>query len=360
MPHQMPNDLRQTKKGISTGLFIYPKYWHSRKQKVLEDAEQSEYINKQLSLIINKMNQAFLLLQVQESSFNVDDIYVVFKGEKLKKEYNTVEYFEVFLAQLKRLVGIGLKQATWQKLFRLIRQNLLMENKTGRPALPVGRYLKYAIGEIILVVVGILIALQINNWNEQRKENNYEQKILKELKSDFLYNKRELNINIKEANTLVNNCDSLIVLFSLSKENVDLNKFVHFTKRLKGYSTFDPSNGALNNLISSGNLNIIKSDSLRKELSRWSGMLQDVKEDEKRLIDFGDTQMDPLTLPYINLNPKSKFVRIESGLLENRRFENMVMTVRSSANYILKNYKILDLEIDSMLDDMHAAMISKQ
>lgn len=117
----MPNDLRQTKKGISTGLFIYPKYWHSRNQKVLEDAEQSEYINKQLSLIINKMNQAFLLLQVQESSFNVDDIYVVFKGEKLKKEYTTVEYFEVFLAQLKRLVGIGLKQATWQKFFRQIR-----------------------------------------------------------------------------------------------------------------------------------------------------------------------------------------------------------------------------------------------
>ena len=61
------------------------------------------------------------------------------------------------------------------KFFRHIRQQLVMENKTrpndsvgraGKPALPAGRYFKYAIGEIILVVIGILIALQINNWNE--------------------------------------------------------------------------------------------------------------------------------------------------------------------------------------------------
>lgn len=50
------------------------------------------------------------------------------------------------------------------KFFRHIRKSILMEQiKTGRP---VGKYLKYAIGEIILVVIGILIALQINNWNE--------------------------------------------------------------------------------------------------------------------------------------------------------------------------------------------------
>jgi len=49
------------------------------------------------------------------------------------------------------------------KFFRKIRQNLLLENKTGK-------YLKYAIGEIVLVVIGILIALQINNWNEENKK----------------------------------------------------------------------------------------------------------------------------------------------------------------------------------------------
>ncbi|MGB5203859.1 MAG: DUF6090 family protein, partial [Eudoraea sp.] len=48
------------------------------------------------------------------------------------------------------------------KFFRRIRQSLLTENK-------IGQYLKYAIGEILLVVIGILIALQINNWNEVKK-----------------------------------------------------------------------------------------------------------------------------------------------------------------------------------------------
>ena len=60
------------------------------------------------------------------------------------------------------------------KFFRKIRQNLLMENKTGK-------YFKYAIGEIILVVIGILIAFQINNWNENRKIKHKETVIQKEL-----------------------------------------------------------------------------------------------------------------------------------------------------------------------------------
>ena len=53
------------------------------------------------------------------------------------------------------------------KFFRKIRYNLMKHNKTGK-------YFKYAIGEIVLVVIGILIALSINNWNEQRKNNSYE------------------------------------------------------------------------------------------------------------------------------------------------------------------------------------------
>lgn len=64
------------------------------------------------------------------------------------------------------------------KLFRNIRQNLLAEGKTTK-------YFKYAIGEIFLVVIGILIALNINNWNEQKKNEAKIVNTLKEIQNDI-------------------------------------------------------------------------------------------------------------------------------------------------------------------------------
>ena len=76
------------------------------------------------------------------------------------------------------------------KFFRNIRQNLLMEEKTGK-------YLKYAIGEIILVVLGILIALQINNWNENRLINKEVNTYLNNLTHEFLEEQETLDAIIK-------------------------------------------------------------------------------------------------------------------------------------------------------------------
>lgn len=69
------------------------------------------------------------------------------------------------------------------KFFRHIRKSLLKENKTSK-------YFKYAIGEIVLVVIGILIALQINNWNETKQKEN-------KLQFIYLEVQRELALNIK-------------------------------------------------------------------------------------------------------------------------------------------------------------------
>ncbi|MUU79446.1 DUF6090 family protein [Winogradskyella endarachnes] len=84
------------------------------------------------------------------------------------------------------------------KFFRKIRYNLVETGKTGK-------YLKYAVGEIVLVVIGILIALQINNWNEKRKTNNtlenYYHQIITELAKD--YNRIHYDLNNLEANYLV-------------------------------------------------------------------------------------------------------------------------------------------------------------
>ena len=80
------------------------------------------------------------------------------------------------------------------KFFRKIRQNLIMENKTGK-------YLKYAIGEIVLVVIGIIIALSLNNWKENLANLGEETRILSGLKQEFEVNLAEVNRNIK-LNTL--------------------------------------------------------------------------------------------------------------------------------------------------------------
>ena len=76
------------------------------------------------------------------------------------------------------------------KFFRKIRFDLLGKNKTGK-------YFKYAIGEIVLVVIGILIALQINNWNEVRKTNNKEQVLLIALRQEFNQNQIALQKNYR-------------------------------------------------------------------------------------------------------------------------------------------------------------------
>ncbi|WP_019669892.1 DUF6090 family protein [Eudoraea adriatica] len=76
------------------------------------------------------------------------------------------------------------------KFFRHIRKQLLTENPPAgsRMAGKFSKYLLYAIGEIVLVVIGILIALSINNWNEERKTRKIEKRILEELVENLEFN----------------------------------------------------------------------------------------------------------------------------------------------------------------------------
>tara|TARA_R110001632_G_scaffold43376_1_gene109875 strand:+ start:36096 stop:36818 length:723 start_codon:yes stop_codon:yes gene_type:complete len=99
------------------------------------------------------------------------------------------------------------------KFFRKIRQNLLMENKTSK-------YFKYAIGEIILVVIGILIALQINNWNEDRKQHQQAIQYLKEFKKDLQSDTLQFNYMIRLLEVNVKAEDRILRRTKSSKNNV--------------------------------------------------------------------------------------------------------------------------------------------
>ncbi|WP_299097958.1 site-specific integrase [uncultured Winogradskyella sp.] len=108
---------KKKRKTFSIKQFINHDLWDSKKQKLLGDSETSQLVNKQLSLINNKINQAFLLLQIQGNDFDVEDIYRTFKGGKLHKDQSVVEFFQNYLNKLKMLVDIDIKQLTWNKFY---------------------------------------------------------------------------------------------------------------------------------------------------------------------------------------------------------------------------------------------------
>jgi len=100
------------------------------------------------------------------------------------------------------------------KYFRKIRQDLLSEGKTGK-------YLKYAIGEILLVVIGILIALQLNNWNENRKEQNQLQIYYKQIISDLDEQKIYSNATIIQLDSSIASYDKYKNLFETKNLTTD-------------------------------------------------------------------------------------------------------------------------------------------
>jgi hypothetical protein len=144
------------------------------------------------------------------------------------------------------------------KFFRKIRQNLLMENKTGK-------YFKYAIGEIVLVVIGILIALQINNWNNNRIEKQFETQILKEIsksiKNDLRRNKAIIKNRILPKKEAI---EKLIKNLNSKEMEHDSILWSYFSTMKLG-ATFTYDKGPYESLKSAG-LQKIKYDSLRSKI----------------------------------------------------------------------------------------------
>jgi integrase len=100
---------------FATGLFLNPNYWHSRQQLAKPPNAENTFINNELSLIKNKINQAFLLLQIQERDFTAEDVYNQFRGKTQIKNKSLVEYYNEYLVMYKKLIGIEIKKSTWNK-----------------------------------------------------------------------------------------------------------------------------------------------------------------------------------------------------------------------------------------------------
>ena len=150
------------------------------------------------------------------------------------------------------------------KFFRHIRKELMEQNKTS-PNNSVGRagkYFKYAIGEIVLVVIGILIALQINNWNDQRLERTQEIKFLKNIKADLNKDLIKLDNQLAIRKEKYKGTTKLISQIN-GAPITDLDELTYNVVNSLMEWRFTPNNGTYNELNSSGNLNIISNDSIK-------------------------------------------------------------------------------------------------
>jgi hypothetical protein len=160
------------------------------------------------------------------------------------------------------------------KFFRKIRQNLLMENKPGK-------YFKYAIGEIILVVIGILIALSINNWNDNRNKRNEELFLLDSIEQDFIENKQRLNQTIKAQQMMISYSNSFIMLMA---NNTGKEVSQDSILKLKGYANSwyraELVNSSYLTIINSGKGNYIQNLDLKKRLAEFSTDLESGFEDD--------------------------------------------------------------------------------
>ena len=143
------------------------------------------------------------------------------------------------------------------KFFRKIRQKLLTEDKFSK-------YMLYAIGEIVLVVIGILIALQLNNWNDTVKERSVEIKILQEILSNLEHDLVEIRSDIGLMDS-VNKASKDISQF-MKTDSLPSETFYEDVAKLRVNPHFDPNKSGYNLLVSKG-VEIILNDSLRGSLS---------------------------------------------------------------------------------------------
>jgi len=203
------------------------------------------------------------------------------------------------------------------KFFRHIRKSLLMENKTGK-------YFKYAIGEIILVMIGILLALQVNNWNENRRNNIKEQSLLSAINKEFKANKIQLDNVLYHHDKALESCKNLRAMFPIDIERDNLDSIGKYIFLSTNAWTFNPSQGSINGMINTSSFDIIRNDELRELLVSWQDLTVDYQEDEINGRNVVYNQMDPFFSKYFDFNFNFNDPRNNLEMLESLNFEYLI------------------------------------
>ena len=177
------------------------------------------------------------------------------------------------------------------KFFRHIRKSLIEDNKMGK-------YFKYAIGEILLVVIGILIALQVNNWNTERKKQITQTNYLEEIKANLEDDLLEI-LRVREFNQV--KAKSIETAFKIFNEHPDPIEYMPLFSNqmfvLTEFDVFTPNRIAFDNMVASESIDLVSSQELRSLLSEYykkdysDGTQERVKEITRQFTDYAGRAM---------------------------------------------------------------------
>lgn len=241
-----------------------------------------------------------------------------------------------------------------------------MDNKTGK-------YLKYAAGEIVLVVIGILIALQINNWNIEKNKRIEEDKILENLHEEFENSIKKLIFLDTIRNSAISSIKAIFSIIETKVIPYSDDQLDSLILKATVPATFDDQMGTLNMLFYSGKMNIISNEEIRNLLIAWPGIVDDVREEEIVLRDliynrFQENMNKYLSMSrvfrnfkYTNANtesiPKGAFIPDYDGFFRDSEIENdfaqrmiiLLVTDKGSENLLLVARDIVN-KIEAELD----------
>jgi integrase/recombinase XerD len=107
--------LNKERKQFSTGLFVNPNYWKNKLQKVSVEDTNHKFINAQIEQVQIKINNIVLVFQLQDGDCTLDNIYNKFIGVEIKRKEYILSYYKQYLAKIKKLVGLEIKENTYSK-----------------------------------------------------------------------------------------------------------------------------------------------------------------------------------------------------------------------------------------------------
>ncbi len=152
------------------------------------------------------------------------------------------------------------------KFFRKIRYDLIKKNKAGK-------YFKYAIGEIILVVIGILIALQINTWNQNKLNIEKQTGILKTLLTELKKNQQQINAIVMDYEWIYSSSEYLSLNFNEDLKKLPNSRLDSLFGGVIYIPEYYPTTSVMDLVISTGQIQLIKNDSLKLAITLNNGLL---------------------------------------------------------------------------------------